>query len=802
MGLTEPFTGMVTPAPLGPEETAQAVRLDVIAELDAVDLYQAHLNAIEDPKVRQTLEHVRDEEKQHAAEFLSVLETLDPYQAQMLRERQPVMDLSAPPGLADFDSQVNALDERIATLALPTYDLPARADTTEQASFVPAIPTVSTPVERGYLYHATNRERAYSIATEGLQTHKPWQYTEQNAWPDGSTERRVYLADGVIPWMFAPEEGRAVLLRVPRGDVHAKRESTGDYYTTRPIRADKLQVLGDDGEWYPMSAMLRGQAFPHVTPPVYHTLNIWVKGGLGELWQREKDTLIASDLKLSPNRAGELAAAKLMRDAGAEMKAIEEYVRLNDVPEINDLYDAWQARSDRSTLLSDLVDLSKSRTLLADVDKLATRPQAAGYTDPAVFLTRDDPPGLVSLLREHDHAIDKLASEIYYSVPAGQHMGRPVMPSESIAERRAQHWDLLRRDAEARVLGFEPILRPDDIERLRKELAVFQAYEQREESPLIPAQYRPDAISEPDEREEYDVAATSLRQVPALFHKVPWQSGTVNADLGGGEYDDTANFLASQGVESVAIDHYHRPHQHNKAVEDRLYREPADTATMADLDAIADPATREQAIAESRSYVKQGGTVYFSEANGSGNGQLTTYLPEIQAVYPDAHREDGYIVATAPYVSAMVVDVDGHPVRPTAVLGTLQGEKCIADAPLPGETLSEWVSGIGGEPGIVVDPGLARTTACTRIDLGPGQKGLVYSPGIIGALDDEQQALYCQAGTIDREATAGQRAHLQAMSEAAKICALQGSQTDPRERLEAYFSCLGRELARKEANKA
>ncbi len=121
-----------------------------------------------------------------------------------------------------------------------------------------------------------------------------------------------------------------------------------------------------------------------------------------------------------------------------------------------------------------------------------------------------------------------------------------------------------------------------------------------------------------------------------------------------------------------------------------------------------------------------------------------------------------------------------------------------AHAELPGESMSEWVSGIGGSPGIVIDPGLARATKCTRIDLGPGRKPLIYSPGIIGALDEGQEVLYCQEGMVEREASPAQLAHLQAMSEAAKTCSVEAKAvTEPREHIEAYFSCLGRELARK-----
>ena len=121
------------------------------------------------------------------------------------------------------------------------------------------------------------------------------------------------------------------------------------------------------------------------------------------------------------------------------------------------------------------------------------------------------------------------------------------------------------------------------------------------------------------------------------------------------------------------------------------------------------------------------------------------------------------------------------------------------EEPLPGTSLAEWVSGLGGSPGIVVDEQLARTSPCTRINLGPGRKPLVYSAGVIGALDEEQQRLYCEAGVVEKEASEAQKARLQALATAARLCSLESrEEKDPRRRLEQYFGCLGRQLAKYE----
>jgi len=116
-----------------------------------------------------------------------------------------------------------------------------------------------------------------------------------------------------------------------------------------------------------------------------------------------------------------------------------------------------------------------------------------------------------------------------------------------------------------------------------------------------------------------------------------------------------------------------------------------------------------------------------------------------------------------------------------------------AEGPPPGQSIAEWVSAIGGSPGFVVDPGIARSTPCIGYDLGPGHKPLVYSKGIRGPLDDEQQALYCQEGTALKEMTEKQRQRMEAFSTAASLCGHQASGTDTRSDLDNFWDCMGKE---------
>ena len=85
MDLTDPFVGLV-PRKMSDEELARAIRLNVAAEVDAINLYAAHLEATDNEAARKILAHIIDEEKEHLAEFLELLKVLDPKQAQELGE--------------------------------------------------------------------------------------------------------------------------------------------------------------------------------------------------------------------------------------------------------------------------------------------------------------------------------------------------------------------------------------------------------------------------------------------------------------------------------------------------------------------------------------------------------------------------------------------------------------------------------------------------------------------------------------------------------------------------------------------
>jgi len=59
------------------EELAQAVRLAIIAELDAINMYLQFAQATNDELVRKVFLEVAKEEKTHVGEFLAILKELD-----------------------------------------------------------------------------------------------------------------------------------------------------------------------------------------------------------------------------------------------------------------------------------------------------------------------------------------------------------------------------------------------------------------------------------------------------------------------------------------------------------------------------------------------------------------------------------------------------------------------------------------------------------------------------------------------------------------------------------------------------
>lgn len=100
-----------------------------------------------------------------------------------------------------------------------------------------------------------------------------------------------------------------------------------------------------------------------------------------------------------------------------------------------------------------------------------------------------------------------------------------------------------------------------------------------------------------------------------------------------------------------------------------------------------------------------------------------------------------------------------------------------------------------GSPGIVVDEATARATPCRCVEYKP-EKFLCWSPGVVGALTDEQEKLYCP--TTEKIERPGIVERMRNWQEAVDICKAEIAEIAKGERLEPWLSCMSRELAARE----
>ena len=82
--MSQPFEEM------GEEELAiqddlEMLREDLIGELQAINQYEAHILGMESEEAVTTLEHIVEEEKEHVAELLTLIQNLDPVQAEKFK---------------------------------------------------------------------------------------------------------------------------------------------------------------------------------------------------------------------------------------------------------------------------------------------------------------------------------------------------------------------------------------------------------------------------------------------------------------------------------------------------------------------------------------------------------------------------------------------------------------------------------------------------------------------------------------------------------------------------------------------
>ncbi|MDH7481037.1 MAG: hypothetical protein QHH26_03540 [Armatimonadota bacterium] len=80
-----PFTGM-TSRKMTDSELVRAIMLDIAAELEAVHIYTAHMDATDNQDAKKVLYDIALEELVHMGEFTKLLYNLDPVAAEKAKE--------------------------------------------------------------------------------------------------------------------------------------------------------------------------------------------------------------------------------------------------------------------------------------------------------------------------------------------------------------------------------------------------------------------------------------------------------------------------------------------------------------------------------------------------------------------------------------------------------------------------------------------------------------------------------------------------------------------------------------------
>ncbi|MCH3947827.1 MAG: hypothetical protein LKI40_00050 [Olsenella sp.] len=88
------------------EELVQAIRADLSGELEAIYGYDAHVQATDNPVAKAVLSDIRDEERAHMGELLTLLKYLDPQEG------------------VQYDSGAREVEEMLEELGITPVELP------------------------------------------------------------------------------------------------------------------------------------------------------------------------------------------------------------------------------------------------------------------------------------------------------------------------------------------------------------------------------------------------------------------------------------------------------------------------------------------------------------------------------------------------------------------------------------------------------------------------------------------------------------------------------------------------------
>ena len=84
--MTFPFDEEIDDINVGIEVDLEMLREDLVGELQAINQYQEHIELLDDEDAIAVLEHIRDDEKEHVAELVKLIQQLDPVQAEKFKK--------------------------------------------------------------------------------------------------------------------------------------------------------------------------------------------------------------------------------------------------------------------------------------------------------------------------------------------------------------------------------------------------------------------------------------------------------------------------------------------------------------------------------------------------------------------------------------------------------------------------------------------------------------------------------------------------------------------------------------------
>lgn len=219
--------------------------------------------------------------------------------------------------------------------------------------------------------------------------------------------------------------------------------------------------------------------------------------------------------------------------------------------------------------------------------------------------------------------------------------------------QRAQFYNILKKEMNEYEPGWKSKNETDRIlfeqQGVASDIADKPLPPSAEEVWIVPNQ----AVSSSD-------TSINRSKLPGSFNRIAWRKGTVNADIGGGRFDNATAMLSELGVENVIYDPFNRSKEHNRKAVSKIAGGKADTATINNvLNVIKESDARRLVIRQAADAIGLNGTAYFLiyEGDASGQGKATTkgwqenrkaesYIEEIRASFGSVERRGNMLVAT------------------------------------------------------------------------------------------------------------------------------------------------------------